>query len=79
MTRPQGSLRSPRASRDLSPRRMDLPAIKFTLKCMRILFPAILKSFPLRQRRRLLIGLGLSFLAGPVLAQISFLILTGAR
>jgi len=44
---------------------------------MEVLLPVILKSFPRRQRRRLLIGLALSFLAGPVLAQIVLLIVIG--
>lgn len=44
---------------------------------MKAFRPVILKSFPRRQRRRLLIGVALSFLAGPVMAQIALLILIG--
>jgi hypothetical protein len=37
---------------------------------------SLLPSFPKRQRRLLLIGLALSFLAGPIIVQILFLIVT---
>jgi len=43
---------------------------------MRRLFPPLLPSFPKRARRHLLAGIALSFLAGPIAAQILFLILT---
>ncbi|MGI3210192.1 hypothetical protein ACROSR_03665 [Roseovarius tibetensis] len=43
---------------------------------MRRIFSPLLPSFPKRTRRLLLIGLALSFLAGPMAAQILVVILT---